>query len=955
MPLRFLLTAVLIAGALPANGAESPLDDNIDRALGALGIAPDELGFHKQWATDSFFRLRVVDSLLDNPLDVAPYTDSSAALFLAGDEPVGALRLLYGELDVALGPGDSARVMREVAEAARTGFDGPDMVTPELHRALSLLLGSFRTADRYLDKAVAGLSETELDILLGEAPDFWADEDDSLSPTLCGVLHREFGREYDTAREVDVETLLVYVRKLDRRALALSGLAVAYAASEAVRLLTEEPLALPHEAGTGTAPGVDGGVYFHAETEFGPVVVGAGGRNVYHKDCAIIIDLGGSDRYENRAGGAVGVLGGPFAVCIDLKGDDVYSTDRLFSQGAALFGCGVLADVGGDDVYQGGSYAQGAGVFGTGLHADRDGDDIYRSGFCTQGAGMVGVGMLADAVGDDTYRCWCYGQGFGSVWGYGLALDFEGDDCWYAGGKYRHEPLRPRQYRSFAQGFAIGWRPDASGGIGMLCDGQGNDFYNGDVFCQATSYWYALAMLWDGEGYDHYVAGQYSQGAGIHLAVAGLIDVEGDDSYYSRWGPSQGEGHDLSVGVLVDRSGDDVYHASGGQGIGLTNSVGLLVDVEGNDVYSSNEKIGQGAGRPARGFGSAGLFLELAGDDHYVDDSPGRDGRCWTQTTYGAGIDLTDEPTVGDEEDEGDTVAFEADSLEVGVDSLFKLASLWEVGNARAKVKQAREKFHALGTEALDYVFREKVTTKSGLESRAVEKLVQEWPDSAKPYLYRALHHDHYRARANAVYWLGKLGEDGVEGIDSLFLAMREKRASPRWVAKAVGEMGDSTVVPRILFLLEDDYEPSRIVTAEACGKLKNPVAIPALIKALSDRLFTVRSAAEDALVKTRNPSLGPLLDALAGMEPPGLGHAVRAVGRLAAEPDSLGDRELAVRCRRALAGLLGHDRPFVRLVAVEALEGFLDDPLRRTLEDARAEETDRFVLDSYRKLLDGK
>ncbi len=471
------------------------------------------------------------------------------------------------------------------------------------------------------------------------------------------------------------------------------------------------------------------------------------------------------------------------------------------------------------------------------------------------------------------------------------------------------------------------------------------------MFAQATSYWYSLGAIWDGSGYDHYSAVQYSQGAGIHLAVGCLIDNKGNDSYYSRLGPSQGEGHDLSVGVLLDRAGNDVYYASGGQGTALTNSVGLLVDVTGNDVYSSTEKLALAGGKPARGFASAGMFVDMAGKDYYTAGSAGSDYGFWTNGVYGAGMDLSAEPIAGDEAEQGDTLEL-ADSLELEVDSLFKIAALWEVGNVRAKVKQARRQLKDLGKEAIEYVFENKLDTKSGLESRAVEALLKEWPDTAKPYLYRALHDDRRRARANAVYWLGKLKEQAKDAVDSLFLAMKQKRASPRWVAKALGEIGDSTVVPRILFLLKDEYEPSRIVTAEACGKLKNPVAVPDLIRTLGDRLFTVRSAAEMALEKIGKPGLEPLLDKMANQKPPALGHAVRGAGKITTELDTLEDRELLVRCRKTFVSYLKHGNPFVRLVAVEALENFLDDPLKRALEAARAEETNRFVLAAYRKAL---
>jgi HEAT repeat protein len=256
-----------------------------------------------------------------------------------------------------------------------------------------------------------------------------------------------------------------------------------------------------------------------------------------------------------------------------------------------------------------------------------------------------------------------------------------------------------------------------------------------------------------------------------------------------------------------------------------------------------------------------------------------------------------------------------------------------------------------MGTVALAYVFDKKADSKDGLESEAIEALVKAWPDSAKPFLFRALRDDRYLARQNATYWLGKLGRGAFDAVESIYAALQAKRISPRRAAQAFGDIGDSLIVPRILYLLTDTFQPSRIVTAEACGKLKNPAAIPALVRNLGDRFFTARSAAEAALVATGRPSVEPLLAALPKMKSPALGHAVRALGSLAAKLDST-DTLIPV-CRSAIAGQLNASAPFVRLVAVEAAGKLLDDSLRVALVAARDKEADEFVRTTYRLVLD--
>ncbi|MEO0085535.1 MAG: HEAT repeat domain-containing protein, partial [candidate division WOR-3 bacterium] len=867
--------------------------------------------------------------------------------------PAALARYQWNEMDVKVTAQDSARVWREVVAQAKAKPAIAQPLPENLGQALNLVLASFSVGDKYLKQAVKGLKPEELEILLGEAPDFYKDEDDTTEKSLSGALHREFGLAYDTSREVKSETILGYVRKLDRKALALSGLGVVMAATEARRLLESRPIVFLQEGMRDRVEGVEGRVWLAETTEFGLVIVGGEGDNIYRRDACLIIELGGDDQYRNRAGGAVGFLSRGFSVCIDMAGNDRYESAKLFSQGAGLFGCGVLIDLAGDDDYRAGHYAQGAGIFGTGLLWDREGRDRFEAGFCVQGAADYGVGTLVDLKGNDSYRSFCYCQGFAGIWAYGLLWDGAGNDLYYAGGKYLHEPLLPREYRSFAQGFAIGSRPDASGGIGFLGDRAGNDFYNAEVFCQGTSYWYALGMLWDGEGFDHYTAAQYTQGAGIHLSIGALVDEEGNDSYFSRLGPSQGEGHDLSVGVLVDRKGDDGYFASGGQGIGLTNSVGLFADCDGNDWYMCSDSfLSHGSSNAARGFGGMGFFIDLAGKDRYPQASGVADKWFWTKGTYGSGMDFDRPATVIDWEPDVDTTDIAEDSIVAPVESLFKTASLWEVGNVVKKVRRARKQLLARGREGVEYALTKKIDTKDGLELRNMEFLVQAMPDTAKPLLFAGLRDERYLARNNSAYLVGKMGRAAMDCVDSLLLALKEKRITPRRAANSLGDIGDSLVVPKILYLLRDTFEVSRIVTAEACGKLKNPEAVAELIRTLADKLFTVRSAAEMALVAIGLPSLEPILERLTAMKPPQLGHAVRAAGGLAAKLDSADTAGLRQKTRAALYPLLEHRDAFVRLVAVDALGRLMAPEVKERLREKRATEADPFVLTAYRAAL---
>jgi hypothetical protein len=362
------------------------------------------------------------------------------------------------------------------------------------------------------------------------------------------------------------------------------------------------------------------------ETEIGKILIGGSGDNIYKEDYPIIIDLGGNDRYLNRAGG--NSLGIPFSIVIDFSGDDVYISEENWSQGAGLLGGGFLIDLDGDDVYSAPHFSQGAGFWGIGILTDLDGSDIYRSESLSQGAASFGIGLLMESKGEDRYVSAQFAQGFGFVKGFGAIVESAGADHYFAGGVYSDFRDPEKSYVSFSQGFGFGARPGnffvgASGGIGVLADASGNDVYVGDYFSQGSSYWFALGILADGKGHDKYIAGRYSQGAGIHLSHGILMDSGGDDNYLAYLGVSQGCGHDYGVGMLLDNGGNDQY--IGGvisQGAGNDNGLGILNDNGGDDYYHI-KNFGQGRGNlnKATNKGSFGIHFDTGGGSDFY--SPG--------------------------------------------------------------------------------------------------------------------------------------------------------------------------------------------------------------------------------------------------------------------------------------------------------------------------------------------
>lgn len=552
------------------------------------------------------FRLRAVNRAMYYPLELpATAHEMSGDLFESFDEKT-----------------------RDLPGLVRTGMEALDLqpgVPPVaageqaagLGEYVERLVAAVSRARHMRDDALAALAPEEIDILYEGAADLLKED----------VTEEEKEKTEEEKRR-DEEDLLLFFKTALRPDLPRL-LAAAVHVARAIDL----PALPDMDIGEGSprrfkkdwvvreAPGLT-----ILETPIGKVLIGGPGNNEYREDAAIILDVGGDDRYLGRAAG--NSREHPFTIIIDFAGNDIYASSEDFVQGSGILGAGILIDLKGDDLYSAGNYSQGMGFLGAGLLVDLAGHDVYKSDAVSQGAGVFGVGILAEGGGNDDYSATRFSQAFGFVKGYGAIVEAGGADKYFAGGKYADFRAPEKSYESLSQGFGLGLRPGetsvgASGGIGILADAAGNDTYIGDYFSQGSSYWFALGILADRKGHDTYVSGRYSQGAGIHLSAGILMDGEGDDQYLAYFGVSQGCGHDYAVGILMDNGGNDRY--IGGvisQGAGNDNGVGILDDNGGDDEYYI-KGLGQGRGNflEHRGLGSFGLHFDTGGGNDYY--SPG--------------------------------------------------------------------------------------------------------------------------------------------------------------------------------------------------------------------------------------------------------------------------------------------------------------------------------------------
>jgi hypothetical protein len=223
---------------------------------------------------------------------------------------------------------------------------------------------------------------------------------------------------------------------------------------------------------------------------------------------------------------------------------------------------------------------------------DEAGNDQYINDTAgagwSQGAAVYGAGLLIDRAGDDVYQAQILAQGVGGPGGIGLIVDTEGNDTYTANGPHfssRYET--PGVAAGLSQGFGLGIRGYAAGGLGAIYDFAGDDRYSVGEFGQGVGYFQGLGILHDAAGNDQYLGSRYAQGSAAHQAAGILIDDAGNDTYACGGPAAQGAAWDQSTAMLIDRGGDDTYSASAlAQGSAAQQSVAVLMDLDGWDTYS---------------------------------------------------------------------------------------------------------------------------------------------------------------------------------------------------------------------------------------------------------------------------------------------------------------------------------------------------------------------------------
>jgi hypothetical protein len=632
---RLVLASLLLAAVTNAELMSTNDLQHLDTALAGMNMARADMGFTKDVA-DPVWCFPWATNVLNEPLLLPVMGDDLLEAVVATNGP---WRYIGEVMGVAL-PAPLAVSPERVTFRRYEGIEDV-----RLARSLSFFLEAVDAAAGLCRSAFSELSLPEQSYLaaslLGGALDV-EDRPEVWEPLMAsGVASQSLAQVVLEGRDLDPKPSATnYLALLDRVSFK-SLLRAGWIFQQAVTTLEEECQQVE------TWPTQ---VCSFASSA-GRVYVGTLGDDVFTNAALLIVDPAGDDRYSGRAGAANGLLFHSLAAILDLAGDDGYDGPGLPGPGSALFGVSVVRDVAGDDVSRAAFTGQGCGLYGVAAWQDDAGDDQYRARLFAQGAGVGGVGMLIDRQGRDEYSAGLCAQGYAGVHGVGLLIDHQGADRYLAGNLEPDHERHPDRFLSLSQGFAIGMRPFAGGGLAALVDLEGNDTYVADIYGQGVSYWYSVGMLLDRAGNDSYSVYHYGQGSGIHLSAGLLADQAGDD-FYNGYILTQGNAHDFGVGMLLDQLGNDTYRADHhSQGRALNTAMALLLDRAGDDAYFARQPDqcqGVGNNGDKREYGSLALLLDLGGSDRYSCGAS--DGARMQRPYYGLVYDV--EPAVElDEED----------------------------------------------------------------------------------------------------------------------------------------------------------------------------------------------------------------------------------------------------------------------------------------------------------------
>ncbi len=191
------------------------------------------------------------------------------------------------------------------------------------------------------------------------------------------------------------------------------------------------------------------------------------------------------------------------------------------------------------------------------------------------------------------------------------------------------------------------------------------------------------------------------------------------------------------------------------------------------------------------------------------------------------------------------------------MEELWKVATLWEVGENREKVPKAREELTKFGAKAVDFILTEKIDTIDSLQTRAIDVVIQAIPEISVPSLLRALEIETRQyALFNIIRLLG--GLKVTDSAPKILSAIKEGKlpaGTPlnsrikRTIIDALGTLDYQPAIEEISQSLKSGDERERLIAAQSLSRFSSLERVEKLFSALGDQSFTVRMSANAGLV----------------------------------------------------------------------------------------------------------
>jgi hypothetical protein len=297
-----------------------------------------------------------------------------------------------------------------------------------------------------------------------------------------------------------------------------------------------------------------------------------------------------------------------------------------------------------------------------------------------------------------------------------------------------------------------------------------------------------------------------------------------------------------------------------------------------------------------------------------------------------------------------------AQEAETDFDELWRVGSLWQVGDNRERVDDARQAIIDAGDDGLKYALT-KLDVADTLQIRCLRAVFAGFGDTAYDDLVANISHDEPAARRNVAELLTRL--DDSRAADPLLAQAKVEESLGAKLAQlaALSKWELEAGVPLMVEISNSEADRIRHRATSLLGPFSTMEAVERLIEMLDDDVYYVREGARDALAKGSKEARFMCFESLQGeLELPAVEQKLRRVRLLLPVVATLAVDAVPQTLEKAL----GHESGAVRAEAGDALvtwkqgAGLLDDSVdvQQMLRDALKDEYDPFAKSALESAL---